>query len=68
MAAFYRKYVPGYEDAYLSYTAQAVGIRDSRRIVYDYTITKDDILSGKTFPDGLGRYGSLVDVHDKEGK
>ena len=68
MAAFYRKYVPGYEDAYLVHTAQSVGVRDSRRIVGEYTLTKDDVLSGRHFDDGIGRYGSVVDVHDKEGK
>jgi hypothetical protein len=68
MAIFYRKYVPGYEDSYLSYTAQSVGIRDSRRIVCDYTLTRDDVLAGQIFDDGIGRYGSLMDVHDKSGK
>jgi ribulose 1,5-bisphosphate synthetase/thiazole synthase len=68
MAAFYRKYVPGYEDSYLVHTAQAVGVRDSRRIVGDYTLTQEDVLSGRTFGDGIGRYGSVVDVHDKDGK
>lgn len=68
MAAFYRKYVPGYEDAYLVHTAQVVGIRDSRRIVGDYTLTKEDVLAGRHFEDGIGRYGSVVDVHDKDGK
>lgn len=68
MANFYRQYVPGYEDSFLAYTAQSVGIRDSRRIVCDYTITKDDVLAGLSFPDGIARYGSLMDVHDKSGK
>ncbi|MBI3043388.1 MAG: FAD-dependent oxidoreductase [Betaproteobacteria bacterium] len=68
MAAFYRKYVPGYEDSYLVHTAQAVGVRDSRRIVGDYTLTREDVLAGRTFDDGIGRYGSVVDVHDKDGK
>lgn len=68
MAAFYRKYVPGYEDSYLVHTAQTVGVRDSRRIVGDYTLTKEDVLAGRTFEDGIGRYGSVVDVHDKDGK
>jgi hypothetical protein len=68
MAAFYRKYIPGYEDSYLVHTAQVVGIRDSRRIVGDYTLTKEDVLSGRKFEDGIGRYGSVVDVHDKDGK
>jgi hypothetical protein len=68
MAKFYQKYVPGYEDSYLSHTAQSVGIRDSRRIDCDYTLTVDDVLAGRKFEDGIGRYGSLMDVHDKSGK
>lgn len=68
MATFYRKYIPGYEDSYLVHTAQTVGIRDSRRIVGDYTLTKQDVLAGRKFEDGIGRYGSVVDVHDKDGK
>ncbi len=68
MAAFYRKYIPGYEDSYLVHTAQSVGIRDSRRIVGDYTLTNPDVLAGTKFDDGIGRYGSVVDVHDKDGK
>jgi hypothetical protein len=68
MAIFYRNYVPGYEDSYLAYTAQSVGVRDTRRIVGDYTLTDDDVLEGRTFDDGIGRYGSVMDVHDKAGK
>jgi ribulose 1,5-bisphosphate synthetase/thiazole synthase len=68
MAIFYRNYVPGYEDSYLAYTAQSVGVRDTRRIVCDYTLTDDDVLNGRTFEDGIGRYGSVMDVHDKSGK
>jgi ribulose 1,5-bisphosphate synthetase/thiazole synthase len=67
MAAFYRKYIPGFEDAYLIYTAQMVGIRDTRRIIGDYILTYDDVVSGRKFDDGIGRYGSVVDVHDKDG-
>lgn len=68
MAIFYQKYVPGYEDSYLAYTAQSVGVRDTRRIVGDYTLTDDDVLYGRSFDDGIGRYGSVMDVHDKTGK
>jgi hypothetical protein len=68
MAIFYQKYIPGYEDSYLAYTAQSVGVRDTRRIVGDYTLTDDDVLYGRSFDDGIGRYGSVMDVHDKTGK
>jgi len=38
---FFRKYVPGYENAYLAYTGTQVGVRDSRRIVGGYVITAE---------------------------
>lgn len=44
-----------------------MGVCHSRRIVGDYTLSQKDVLSGKTFDDGIGRYGSVVDVHDKDG-
>ena len=31
-------------------------------------LTDDDVLNGRTFEDGIGRYGSVMDVHDKSGK
>lgn len=68
IAIFHRNYIPGYEDSYLSYTAQSVGVRDTRRIICDYTLTEQDVLTGRNFPDGIGRYGSVMDVHDKAGK
>jgi len=67
MVNFYRKYVPGYENCYLVHTAQVVGVRDTRRIIGDYTLTKDDVLGGRHFQDGIGRYGSVMDLHDKNG-
>ncbi len=44
---FYRKYVPGYEKAYLSYTNTQIGLRESRRVLGDYFLTADrDIKEG----------------------
>ena len=67
MTEFYRKYIQGFEDAYLIYTAPLVGVRDTRRIIGDYFLTYNDVISGRHFDDGIGRYGSVVDVHDKDG-
>jgi len=66
MAAFHRKYVPGYEDCYLSQTAQKIGIREGNRIIGDYVLTAQDIFSGRTFDDAVGRSGKAVDIHDAD--
>ena len=49
---FFREYVPGYEKAYLSYTATQIGVRESRRVLGDYVLTADkDIEEGLVHED-----------------
>lgn len=67
MAAYYRRYIPGFEECYLDQTAAMAGIRETRRIVGDYVLTDEDVLRGKTFQDAVGRNGGYADLHDEEG-
>lgn len=64
---FLRKYVPGFEQAELLDTAAQVGIRETRHIVGEYTLTAEDLLSGRTFPDVIACYSYPIDIHDPEG-
>lgn len=66
MAAFHRKYVPGFEDCYLSHTAQKLGVREGNRVIGDYVLTAEDIFNGRTFDDAIGRSGKAVDIHDAD--
>lgn len=50
-------------DAFLVSTAQLMGVRESRRIKGDYTLTLDDFLARRTFPDEISRNCYFVDVH-----
>jgi len=38
---FFRKYVPGYERAYMVYTGTQIGLRESRRVLGGYFLTAD---------------------------
>jgi hypothetical protein len=67
MARFFRKYVPGFEESYLLQIADMVGIRESRRIIGDYVLTKDDVFGAKSFDDSIGRFGAGADFHNLEG-
>jgi len=63
---FFRKNMPGFENAVLSKTASQIGCRISRRITGEHIITMDDLESGK-FDDSVGKIcplkeGSLIDV------
>lgn len=63
----YRKYVPGMESCYMISTPNTIGLRESRRICGDYTLTKEDVLSQKEFSDSIG-YGSFfIDIHNCDG-
>jgi len=69
---FYREYVDGCGNATLLRSADYIGIRESRRIRCEYTITTDDFFNSGSFPDEIGRYSYPVDIHpmssDKEGE
>ena len=56
-------YPSAFGESFLSATAPAMGIRESRRIVGDYTITLEDYFARRDFPDEIGRNCYFIDVH-----
>lgn len=60
---FYKKYFPGFENAYLSSVANLVGVRESRRAVTEYILTMEDALSWAKFDDAIAQTNYGVDVH-----
>ncbi|MGD8240705.1 MAG: FAD-dependent oxidoreductase, partial [Armatimonadota bacterium] len=62
-----QQHVPGFERAYLLWTAPQVGVRETRRIMGDYVLTEDDVLAARKFPDAvtLGSYD--IDIHNPAG-
>lgn len=61
---FFRDYVrEGYENMELVGTAPCLGVRETRRIKGDYTLTLQDFLDRASFPDEIGRYSYPVDIH-----
>jgi hypothetical protein len=65
---FLRKYVPGFESAYLLQTAAQVGVRESRRIVGEYIFGRDDVIHASKFPDVILRSAYPIDLHSSVGK
>ncbi|WP_081841576.1 FAD-dependent oxidoreductase [Alicyclobacillus macrosporangiidus] len=61
---FLRKYVPGFENAYVVSSPFQVGVRETRHIIGDYILTKEDILQGRDFHDQVGRGAYPLDIHD----
>ena len=67
-AAYARKYLPGFEKAYIGQIASQVGVRESRRIVCDYRLIQDDLLSCREFEDGIARGCWSIDIHNPDGR
>jgi hypothetical protein len=57
------EYVPGFESAYFTKTAPFLGIRETRRIVGQYMMNRDDILSRREFPDAVAVASYPIDIH-----
>lgn len=68
IAAFLRKYVPGFEDAYLQQSGAAIGVRESRCIRGRYVITAEDILSARKFDDAIAHGTYPIDIHNPAGR
>lgn len=60
---FLKDRVPGFENSYLLETAPQIGIRETRRIVGEYVLTKDDVLSCRDFDDSIGCNGWPLEQH-----
>ena len=60
---FFRKYVPGCKEIELLATAPSLGIRDTRRIVGEFTLTIEDFLQRRQFPDQVAVYNRPTDNH-----
>jgi hypothetical protein len=68
IAAFLKKYVPGFEDSYVTQTGTTIGIRESRRIIGEYVLTAEDIMGARKFDDVIARCSYPIDVHNPAGK
>lgn len=65
---YYKEYIKGFEDVKLVRTADVLGVRESRRAVCDFMLTKDYFFEKGAFYDEIGRYSYPIDMHPlKEG-
>ena len=67
MLDFLTRYVDGFEQARLARIGPFLGIRESRRIVGEYLLSGEDVLSGTIFPDRVALGGYPIDIHDVTG-
>jgi hypothetical protein len=67
LAAFMKKHVPGFTQAYIVTTGVQIGVRETRRLVGEYVLTSKDVVRGNKFPDGIARGYFPIDIHSPSG-
>ncbi len=65
---FMKRNIGGFEQAYVLDTGVQVGVRETRHIVGDYTMTEDDVLGSRAFEDGIACGTFAIDIHPPEGE
>lgn len=67
MHKFLRDSFPCFKNSRVLSTALQIGIRESRKIVGEYTLTEEDILSLCRFDDAIAVSNYEIDIHNPEG-
>jgi glycine/D-amino acid oxidase-like deaminating enzyme len=64
---FLRACVPGFENSVIVGTSPSIGIRESRRVIGDYQLTRDDVLTARRFDDEIALCGAPIEDHHAGG-
>lgn len=59
----FRRFVPGYRDAFIADIGSEIGVRESRRVRGDYWLTLEDVLNEARFEDSIACSAWPVEEH-----
>lgn len=62
-----QEHVPGFENCYLSSINPFIGIRETRRIVGEKMLNKDDVIAGSIPEDTIALGSYIIDIHSGDG-
>ena len=57
--------LPAFARAFLSHTAAQVGVRESRRVIGRYQLTREDVLTARKFEDGVARAAWPIELWEE---
>jgi hypothetical protein len=60
---FIRSWIPGFEQSFLIEVEKGLSIRESRRIVGEHVLTREDIQGSREFDDGVAIGSHFIDIH-----
>ena len=64
---FLRDRVPGFEKSVVVGTSPSIGVRESRRVIGDYQLTREDVLTARRFDDEVALCGAPIEDHGPGG-
>ncbi|MBQ2818158.1 MAG: FAD-dependent oxidoreductase [Clostridia bacterium] len=67
MHKFLKENIEGFENSRVLSTALQIGIRESRKVEGEYTLTQEDLKSLARFPDAIAAGNYDIDIHNPEG-
>ena len=67
VARYLRECIPGFEKARIEAIAPILGVRETRHVIGEYTLTGEDSVKGPTFEDSIAADASALDIHDPKG-
>ncbi|MHB1416691.1 MAG: FAD-dependent oxidoreductase, partial [Chloroflexota bacterium] len=67
LGEFARSRIPGFEQAHIVSTMPYIGVRETRRLVGEYTLDYDDVVEARRFEDVVALCGYRVDIHGYDG-
>lgn len=68
IVTFLRQFVPGFESCYLISSASLIGVRETRHFAGEATLTQEDILAARVFPDWVVTKAHFnFDIHNMTG-
>jgi hypothetical protein len=62
---FFRDKVPGYENAKIIGLSNQIGVRETRRVMGEYRLTKEDCMNASQFKDQVFLCGAPIEDHRK---
>jgi glycine/D-amino acid oxidase-like deaminating enzyme len=68
LTRFFRRYVPGFEEAYVQQSGISAVVRESRRIIGEYRLTAKDVIYAHKFKDAIALGTYPIDLHNPSGK
>lgn len=63
---FLKKYIPGFENAFLAKTPSRIGVRETRHILGKYVLDINDVVGGKEHFDSIALSGFPMDIHSPD--